>query len=64
MKAFRLPMIRTVAGAWRRLATARHIQNYRSHNDRLSHDAHLVTERELRLHRLRAGQPDYQRFAD
>ncbi|GHG04651.1 hypothetical protein GCM10017783_16610 [Deinococcus piscis] len=57
-------MIRTVAGAWRRLATARHIQNYRSHNDRLSHDAHLVTERELRLHRLRAGQPDYQRFAD
>ncbi|ADY25270.1 hypothetical protein Deipr_0095 [Deinococcus proteolyticus MRP] len=64
MKAFRLPMLRTVAGAWRRLATSRRVQGYGSYNDQLSRDAHLVTERELRLHRLRTEQPAYQRYAD
>ncbi len=57
-------MLRTMAGAWRRLETSRRTHGYGSYEDRLSSDAHLVTERELRLRRLRAEQPAYQRYAD
>ncbi|WP_261663052.1 hypothetical protein [Deinococcus sp. Marseille-Q6407] len=53
-----------MAGAWRRLETSRRTHGYGSYEDRLSSDAHLVTERELRLRRLRAEQPAYQRYAD
>lgn len=57
-------MLRTAAGAWRRLASARRAQAYGSYNDELSSEAHLITERELRLHRLRTAQPVYQRYSD
>lgn len=57
-------MLRTVAGAWRRLNTSRPTRGHWYMDDRLTGETHLLTERELRLHRLRAEQPSYQRYAD
>lgn len=64
MKAFRLPMLRTVTGAWRRLVRSRRAQGYGAYSERISSETYLVTERELRLHRLREEQRSYQRYAD
>ncbi|MFC6618446.1 hypothetical protein [Deinococcus radiophilus] len=53
-----------MAGAWRRLNTSRPTRGHWYMDDRLTGETHLLTERELRLHRLRAEQPSYQRYAD
>ena len=62
MKATRLPMLRTVKGALRRLT--RQPSSFWCGDDKIGLSGHLVTEREQRLNRIRNERLAYERFSD